>query len=180
MNDSGGADAEAGPPRAALIAALALAIGTIGVILAIAATRDHTSPVVVAAVPAPQAQDPACRQLTDALPPRLGGYTRAQLAKPAPDGAAAWQPAGTGDPVVLRCGLDRPADFVVGSPIQVVDRVQWFEVSQDQRSTWYTVDRAVYVALTLPQGSGPTPIQQLSELIDRIMPARPIEPSRAN
>src|SRR6185437_16928984 len=109
MNDSGGADAEAGPPRAALIAALALAIGTVGVILAIAATRHHSAPVVVAAVPAPQAQDPACRQLTDALPPRLGGYTRAQLAKPAPDGAAAWQPAGTGDPVVLRCGLDRPA-----------------------------------------------------------------------
>ncbi|OBK33099.1 hypothetical protein A5658_13995 [Mycobacterium sp. 1245111.1] len=173
------ADSE-GPPRAALIAALVVAIGTIGVILAIAATRDHTSPVVVAAVPAPQAQDPACQKLTEALPQRLGGYTRAQLAQPAPVGAAAWQPAGTGDPVILRCGLDRPADFVVGSPIQVVDRVQWFEVSQDQRATWYTVDRAVYVALTLPQGSGPTPIQQLSELIDRIMPAHPIDPSRPN
>jgi Protein of unknown function (DUF3515) len=173
-------DIEAGPPRAALIAALVVAIGTIGVILAIAATRDHTAPVVVAAVPAPQAQDPACQKLTEALPQRLGGYTRAQLAQPAPAGAAAWQPAGAGDPVILRCGLDRPADFVVGSPIQVVDRVQWFEVSQDQRSTWYTVDRAVYLALTLPQGSGPTPIQQLSELIDRIMPARPIDPSRPN
>jgi hypothetical protein len=34
------------------------------------------------------------------------------------------------------------------------------------------------VALTLPKGSGPTPIQQLSELIDRLMPARPINPSR--
>jgi len=33
------------------------------------------------------------------------------------------------------------------------------------------------VALTLPPGSGPTPIQQLSELIDRTMPARPISPS---
>ena len=169
-----------GPPRAALIAALVVAIGTIGVILAIAATRDHTSPVVVAAVPAPQAQDPACQKLTEALPQRLGGYTRAQLVQPAPAGAAAWQPAGTGDPVILRCGLDRPAEFVVGSPLQVVDRVQWFEVSQDRRSTWYTVDRAVYLALTLPQGSGPTPIQQLSELIDRIMPARPIDPSRPN
>jgi hypothetical protein len=173
-------DIEAGPPRAALIAALVVAIGTIGVILAIAATRHHTSAVVVAAVPAPQAQDPACQKLTEALPQRLGGYTRAQLAQPAPVGAAAWQPAGAGDPVILRCGLDRPADFVVGSPIQVVDRVQWFEVSQDQRSTWYTVDRAVYVALTLPQGSGPTPIQQLSELIDRIMPTHPIDPSRPN
>lgn len=172
-------DIEAGPPRAALIAALVVAIGTIGAILAIAATHHHTSPVVVAAVPAPQAQDPACQKLTEALPQRLGGYIRAQLAQPAPAGAAAWQPAGTGDPVVLRCGLDRPADFVVGSPIQVVDRVQWFEVSQDQRSTWYTVDRAVYVALTLPPGSGPTPIQQLSELIDRVMPAHPINPSPA-
>jgi uncharacterized protein DUF3515 len=167
-----------GPPRAALIAALVVAIGTIGVILAIAATRHRTTPAVIAAVPAPQAQSPACRKLTDALPERLGDYNRAQVVQPAPVGAAAWQPAGAGDPVVLRCGLERPAEFVVGSPIQVVDQVQWFEVSQDQRSTWYTVDREVYLALTLPQGSGPTPIQQLSELIDRVMPARPINPSR--
>jgi hypothetical protein len=177
MGVSEGANTD-GPPRAALIAALVVAIGTIGVILAIAATRHRTTPAVIAAVPAPQAQDPACRKLTDALPQRLGDYNRAQVVQPAPVGAAAWQPAGAGDPVVLRCGLERPADFVVGSPIQVVDQVQWFEVSQDQRSTWYTVDREVYVALTLPQGSGPTPIQQLSELIDRLMPARPINPSR--
>jgi hypothetical protein len=177
MGDSEGAEYD-GPPRAALIAALVLAIGTVGAILAIAATRHRTAPAVIVAVPAPQAQDAACRKLSDALPQRLGDYRRAQLVQPAPVGAAAWQPAGAGDPVVLRCGLERPADFVVGSPIQVVDRVQWFEVSQDQRSTWYTVDREVYVALTLPPGSGPTPIQQLSELIDRVMPARPIDPSR--
>jgi hypothetical protein len=177
MGDSEGAEYD-GPPRAALIAALVLAVGTVGVILAIAATRHRTAPAVIAAVPAPQANDPACRKLTDALPQRLGDYRRAQVVQPAPVGAAAWQSAGAGDPVVLRCGLERPADFVVGSPIQVVDRVQWFQVSQDQGSTWYTVDREVYVALTLPQGSGPTPIQQLSELIDRIMPARPIDPSR--
>jgi hypothetical protein len=166
-----------GPPRAALIAALVLAIGAVVVILAIAATRHHTAPVVVAAVPAPHAHDAACQKLMDALPPRLGDYSRATLVQPAPVGAAAWQPAGEGDPVILRCGLARPADFVVGSPIQQVDRVQWFQVSQDQRSTWYAVDRPVYLALTLPPGSGPTPIQQLSELIDRIMPARRVAPT---
>lgn len=165
-----------GPPKAALVAALVLAIGALGVILAIAVTRHHTNPVAVAAVPAPHARDAACGKLSEALPHRLGDYTRAQLAQPAPVGAAAWQPAGAGDPVVLRCGLDRPTDFVVGSAIQIVDRVQWFEVSQDQRSTWYAVDRPVYVALTLPPGSGPTPIQQLSEVIDRVMPAQPISP----
>jgi hypothetical protein len=167
-----------GPPRAAVIAALMLAVGAVVVILAIAATRHRSAaPVVVADVPAPRAHDAPCQKLVDALPQRLGDYSRATLAQPAPTGAAAWQSAGKADPVVLRCGLDRPTDFVVGSPIQQVDRVQWFQVSQDQRSTWYAVDREVYVALTLPPGSGPTPIQQLSELIDRLMPARPIAPS---
>ena len=169
-----------GPPRVALIAALVLAIGAVVVVLAIAATRQHTASVIVAAVPAPHAQDAACQKLVEALPQRLGDYTRAALVQPAPVGAAAWRPAGEGDPVVLRCGLDRPTDFVVGSPIQQVDRVQWFQVSQDQRSTWYAVDRPVYLALTLPAGSGPTPIQQLSELIDRTMPARPVAPAPGN
>jgi Protein of unknown function (DUF3515) len=171
------ADSE-GPPRTVLIAALALAVAAIGVILAIAATRHPPpQPVAVAAVPATQAQDPLCRAVLEALPQRLGDYQRAPIAQPAPPGTAAWRTAGDGEPVVFRCGLERPTDFVVGSPIQVVDRVQWFDVRQDGRSTWYTVDRPVYAALTMPSGSGPTPIQQLSELIDHTMPAVPIRPS---
>src|ERR1700722_1078231 len=117
-----------GPPRAMLITALVVAIGALGVVLAVAATRHHTNSVVVAAVPAPHAEDRACAKLLEALPQRLGDYTRAALVRPAPVGAAAWQPAGAGDPVVLRCGLDRPTDFVVGTAIQMVDRVQWFQV----------------------------------------------------
>jgi len=35
------------------------------------------------------------------------------------------------------------------------------------------------VALTLPSGSGPTPIQQLSEVIDRTIVAVPINPGPA-
>jgi hypothetical protein len=173
------ADSE-GPSRAVLIAALVLAVGAIGVILAIAATRHPPlKPVVIATVPAPHAQDPPCRALLEALPPRLGDFQRAPIAQPVPAGTAGWRAASDTEPVVLRCGLDRPTDFAVGSPIQLVDRVQWFEVRQDDRSTWYTVDRPVYVALTLPPGSGPTPIQQLSELIDHTMPAVPISPSPA-
>ncbi|ORW96233.1 hypothetical protein AWB92_07700 [Mycobacterium sp. IEC1808] len=178
---------DTGPPRAVMIAAVALAVVAIGVILAIAATRQAPpQPVTVAAFPAPQANSAACRALAGALPQRLGDYQRAQLSQPAPDGAAAWRTSPDSQPVVLRCGLDRPAEFVVGSPIQVVDRVQWFEVAAGQqsageagRATWYTVDRPVYVALTLPAGSGPTPIQQLSEAIDHTMAAVPIDPAPA-
>jgi Protein of unknown function (DUF3515) len=173
------ADSE-GPSRTVLIAALVLAVGAIGVILAIAATRHPPlKPVVIATVPAPHAQDPPCRALLEALPQRLGDFQRAPIAQPVPAGTAGWRAPSDTEPVVLRCGLDRPTDFVVGSPIQLVDRVQWFEVRRDDRSTWYTVDRPVYLALTLPPGSGPTPIQQLSELIDHTMPAVPISPSPA-
>jgi len=167
-----------GPPRAVLIAALVLAIGAIGVILAVAATRHPSlQPLVIPAVPAPHAQDPACRALLETLPQRLGDYQRAPIAQPAPPGAAAWLTTSDSDPVVLRCGLDRPAEFVIGSPIQQVDRVQWFEARRGDRSTWYTVDRPVYLALTLPSAAGPTPIQQLSDLIDHTLPAVPISPS---
>ncbi|EUA02588.1 hypothetical protein I546_6123 [Mycobacterium kansasii 732] len=69
----------------------------------------------------------------------------------------------------------------MGAPIQIVDRVQWFRVTDETpsegRSTWYTVDRPVYVALTLPARSGPTPIQELSEVIDRTIAAVPIDPA---
>ena len=173
------ADSE-GPPRVVLIAAVVLAVGAISVILAIAATRHPPpQPLAVPTVPAPHAQDPPCRALLEALPQRLGDYQRAPIAQPTPPATAAWRTTIDSEPVVLRCGLDRPTDFVVGSPIQQVDRVQWFEARQSDRSTWYTVDRPVYVALTLPSGSGPTAIQQLSELIDHTMPAVPISPSSA-
>jgi hypothetical protein len=170
---------DGGPPRILIIAALVLAVGVIGTILVIAANRQSPPQrLAVAAVPAPHAADPECRALAQALPQQLGDYHRATLAQPAPDGAAAWQPAPGAEPVMLRCGLDRPADFVVGSPIQIVDKVQWFEAHDPAggRSTWYTVDRPVYLALTLPSGSGPTPIQELSDLIDRTIPAVPIDP----
>lgn len=168
-----------GPPRALLIAALVLAVGAIGALLAIAATRHPPrQPVAIAAAPAPQAQNPACQALVAALPDRLGDYQRAATVQPSPAGAAAWQTGSDSEPVVLRCGLDRPADFLVGAPIQVVNRVQWFEVRQDDRSTWYAVDRPVYVALTLPPGSGPAPIQQISDAIDHTMAAVPISPAQ--
>lgn len=168
-----------GPPRTALIAAFVVAVAAVGAALAFAAARQTggppTEPIRLAAVPSPHAGDPACHAVLSGLPQQLGDYQRAEIAAPAPEGAAAWT-AGPGESVVLRCGLDRPADFVVGSPIQVVDQVQWFEVREGDRATWYAVDRQVYLALTLPPGSGPAPIQELSDLISASVAAVPIRP----
>jgi hypothetical protein len=182
------AETRDGPPRALLIAAVVVAAGAIIGILVVAALRQSPPgqrTVAIASVPAPKADSAECRALLEALPEQLGEYRRAAAAQPAPPGAAAW--TADGEPIILRCGLDRPAEFVVGSPIQAVDAVQWFGVGEagadggpatDQdRSTWFAVDRPVYVALTLPQGSGPTPIQDISDVIAKSLPAESIDPA---
>lgn len=169
-----------GPPRAVLIAAIVVAIGAIIAILVFAALRQNPpgqQPVAIASAPAPKADSTECRSLLDALPEQLGDFRRAPAAEPAPAGAAAWQASPETEPVVLRCGVDRPAEFVVGTPLQVVDTVQWFRVADEERSTWFAVDRAVYVALTSPPGSGPTPIQEISEVLAKALPAKPIDPA---
>lgn len=169
-----------GPPRAVLIAALVLAVGTVIGVLVIAALRTPDpadEAVAVVSIAAPDALSPDCRALAEALPEQLGDYRRAPLVEPAPAGAAAWRPEAGGEPVILRCGIARPAEFVVGTPLQGVDAVQWFEVADADRSTWFAVDRPVYVALTLPPGSGPTPIQSLSTVIAKALPQRAVEPA---
>lgn len=171
-----------GPPRAVLIAALAIAVVAVGVVLGLAATRrTPTQPVAIASIPAPHAESADCQRLLDTLPAGLGDFQRATALEPVPVGTAAWRSGTEGDAVILRCGLDRPAEFVVGTPIQVVNQVQWFRLDDPdtKRSTWVCVDRPVYVALTLPSGSGATPIQTLSDVIAKTLPTVPIKPGPA-
>jgi len=171
-----------GPPRGAVFAAIGVAVAAIVglfVFVAVRHTPPQRSPVAIVSVDAPQAGGDACRTLLDGLPDRLGDYARAAVAQPAPEGAAAWQrddDRDRSDTVILRCGLEQPLDFVAGSPVQMVDEVAWFRVADTGRTTWTTVDRPVYVALTLPDGSGPSPIQLISTAVAKAMPAVPVAP----
>lgn len=171
-----------GPPRAILLAALLVAVGAVIAVLVFASAtetqRSDHSPVAIPSAPAPQADSPPCRGLLADLPDALGTFERAEVIQPAPTGTAAWRDPKATDPVIMRCGMDRPAEFVVGSPIQAVNNVQWFQLVDEHSdsSTWVSVDRPVYVVLTLPQRSGPSPIQSLSDVIAKVMPAQPIRP----
>ncbi|WKG05613.1 DUF3515 domain-containing protein [Mycolicibacterium sp. HK-90] len=191
MTDSHAVD---GPPRALLIAAVVVAVSVLITVLGIAASRQRSpeqQPVAIPSVPAPQAESQQCHDLLNALPQQLGDFRRAPTVEPAPPGTAAWRAEPDTEPVVLRCGVEQPTDFVVGAPLQVVDEVQWFRVGETGvgspggeaddlgRSTWYAVDRPVYIALTLPAGSGPTPIQQISGQIARTIPAQEPVPAPA-
>ncbi|WP_305092013.1 DUF3515 domain-containing protein [Prescottella sp. R16] len=169
------------PALIATAVALPVAL-VIGVVVA-AAVANRTpvlEPVGLGPVEAPAADSPECGTLMAELPEELGDYTRAELRDPAPEATAAWQQA-EGDPVVLRCGLPRPPEFDQASALNVVDGVQWFEISGAAQgidaSTWYAVDRGVYVAVTIPNGSGPTPLQDASEAVAQVLPEQPLDPA---
>lgn len=175
--------AEARRHPALIATAIALPVALlVGVVVAavFVARTPVNSPVGLGPVPAPDAESDSCSVLVEALPDDLGDYKRAELVDPAPVGAAAWQSA-DGAEVVLRCGLERPAEFDQAAALQVVDQVQWFEVSGAQEgieaSTWFAVDRPVYVALTVPNGSGPTPLQDISAAIAETLPQQDIDPA---
>ncbi|GAA4476024.1 hypothetical protein GCM10023094_14810 [Rhodococcus olei] len=166
---------------ALIAAAVALPVALIAgiVVAAVVAGRNPAlEPVALGSVPAPASGSPQCAALIDALPDKLGDFTRAELVNPAPEGAAAWQSADAQE-IVLRCGLDRPAEFDAASALQVVDGVQWLEIPGGEgvdASTWFAVDRGVYVAVTIPHGLGPTPLQDASVAVSTL-PAAPIDPA---
>jgi Protein of unknown function (DUF3515) len=169
-----------GPPRALLIVAVGVAVAAAVAVVVIAMVRSRPSPeqaLVIPAVPVPQADAPECATLMGALPQRLGDYQRVTPADPVPPATAAWR-APDAEPILLRCGVGEPADFVVGAQIQIVNTVQWFRVAEQGtgRSTWFVVDRPVYVALTLPQGTGATPVQEMSEVVAAKLAPVPIRP----
>jgi hypothetical protein len=133
-----------------------------------------TGPLALPAVEAPDAGTPACANLVDALPATLTSngkkLTRLPLADPAPQAAAAWA-GDRGEPVVLRCGLGKPAEMRPTASLRLVDGVNWLPVEGAGAITWYTVDRPVYVAVTIPDDAGTGVVQEMSETIAKAVPA---------
>lgn len=186
--DPAATPASAGRSPALLATAIALPIALIGgiIVAAVLANRNPVlEPVALGAAETPAAGSAECRALTDALPETLGDYQSVPLVDPAPESAAAWRSTVDVDaePIVLRCGLERPSEFVQGVSLTDVNRVQWFGIDGTDQgldaTTWVAVDRPVYVALTLPNGTGSAPIQGVSEALKAAMPEQPIDPAPA-
>ena len=133
----------------------------------------RTGPLALVAVDAPGATSPECASLTEALPDKITSdgkpLARLDLAEPAPQAAAAWSGA-RGEPVVLRCGLGQPAELTPTAALREVSKVTWLPIEGDGASTWYTVDRSVFVALTVPEGTGTGALQTISELVAKVLP----------
>lgn len=113
--------------------------------------RVALQPVAMSQVPAPEASSQECTSLIDALPATLAGLKRAELAEPAPEGAAAWQASST-ERITLRCGVDAPAQYTPYSQPEDIDGARWLRVNDatpgSTLATWFTVDRSPVLAVT--------------------------------
>ncbi|MBL1079976.1 DUF3515 domain-containing protein [Nocardia sp. 2] len=183
--DSGEDTDEYSPQRSPALIATAVALPialVVGVIVAgvLAGRNPVREPLALGSVPAPTAEGPACTALLPALPADLGDYTTAELRAPAPTATKAWQLPDGGEPIVLRCGLDRPLEFNRASPLQIVNGVNWFEVRDETSGvtsgTWFAVDRGTYIAVTMANDAGPTPLQEISDTISETIPQQPLDP----
>lgn len=136
-----------------------------------------TTPLALAPVEAPDAGSGACTNLLGALPATLeGGLASRPLAEPTPAGARAW--AAAPRPVVLRCGLARPAELTPTSPLLEVNGVRWLRLDDGVPNptvvTHVAVDRPVYVVLTTPTSIGAGPLQQISDAVRTTLDATPV------
>ena len=135
-------------------------------------------PLALPAVPAPAADSAECRALLTSLPGVLASagdrLDRRPLATPQPAGAAAW--GGGQHPVVLRCGLERPAELTRTAALLDVSGVRWLRITGSGTSTWVAVDRPVYVAITFADDAGTGPLQDISAAITATLPAQRVQP----
>jgi hypothetical protein len=158
-----------------LLFALPLALLLAAVILGVehghqGAPASPDRPLALPPIEAPDASSQACSALLSALPDRLpatpGTLPRKAIAEPRPPGTMAWaESKRPGDPVVLRCGLAKPAELGPGAAELDVNGVRWLTVSESGRDSFFTVGRQVVVALTVPRGLGGGPVQAVSDVV---------------
>jgi uncharacterized protein DUF3515 len=172
----------------ALVALLVVGVAVAGIVLTsgdepvtdaapTTTATPRTGPVAVVGVDAPDARSKACAAFVKALPDSVpdNGKTlrRLEIAEPAPPSAYVWG-GGSGEPVVLRCGLPRPNELTPTSQLRDISGVQWLPLAGDTATTWVVVDRGVYVTLTVPAGSGTGPLQEVSATVAETLPGKPI------
>lgn len=180
-------------PRALVVTLVTLAgllvigVGAVGVLFggsgsspapATSNALGRTGPLALVPVPAPAQNSPQCATLLASLPATLVSgrqtLTRRELREPAPPAAMAWGNPQS-DPIVLRCGLERPAELTQTSQLLDVSGVRWLQLPGGDSNTWLVVDRSVYIALTEPADAGTGPLQDVSTTVRATLPALPVD-----
>lgn len=129
------------------------------------------APVSVAAPPATDATTVStCAQVISALPLTLAGAPlRRTVSDPASGLIQAW-----GDPpIVLRCGVQRPANLVPGSSVDLIEvdhSVLFDPVREGDRTVFTVVDRSVYLDVSVPTSYPQPPLGPIATAVAQALP----------
>ena len=130
-------------------------------------------PLSVAAFTIPSSALAPCEKVSEKLPITLDSM--APRVVHGPPFVVAW-----GNPsVVYKCGVARPAHLNANSGSFVLDTgpaasrtVEWFPVKQKSATVWTSIDRSVYMEVTVPSKiQGSDVISTLSGVIASALPA---------
>ncbi|MDO4685356.1 MAG: DUF3515 domain-containing protein [Corynebacterium sp.] len=170
-----------GPVLIALVLAILLVVGVL-IGAKVVYQRAAQQPVHMSTIDAPDADQ--CSPLIDALPDTLAGHPRAELAEPAPHGAAAWASNST-DRITLRCGIGLPLQYTTLSETTEVAGSNWLRITDttpgSTLETWYSVDRFPIVAVTADQqalGDADNPVRDLESAMKSLKQTK-IDPNPA-
>ncbi|MCW2703989.1 MAG: uncharacterized protein JWQ37_1984 [Blastococcus sp.] len=128
--------------------------------------RENLPVLPVQVPPVTPEADASCPALMSTLPLELSGETSRRVQSDSPY-AYAW-----GDPaIVLVCGVDRPAGYVAGVSAIQINGVQWYvDTGNPDTTVWTTVDRPVYVQISLPASVDSAPVTALTTQIAQALP----------
>jgi Protein of unknown function (DUF3515) len=135
-------------------------------------TPAVSSPQAVLHVDAPipdPAADAPCTSLFRALPVQLEGDDPRVVQSASPY-VRAW-----GDPpVVLVCGVAKPAGFTADAGLIQINGVAWYVDTASVKDTvvWTAVDRAVYVQVQVPASADSSSVTDLTAPIGKALPAQ--------
>jgi hypothetical protein len=128
--------------------------------------RADLPPLPVEVPPVTPEADEYCPAVMSGLPLELAGEPSRPVQSDSPFAYAWGEP-----PVVLVCGVDRPAGWVVGASAIQINGVQWYVDTADPETTvWTTVDRPVYVEIALPASVDSAPVTALTTELAQALP----------
>ncbi len=110
----------------------------------------------------------ACSDLIDALPDALEEGARRAVEPDSPYAAAYGDPA-----IVLRCGVERPAEFRPTSELVTINDVDWLPVERSGGVAFYAPGRVAWVRVDVPSAYTPGTFA-LTELSDVVVDLDPV------
>jgi hypothetical protein len=133
--------------------------------------RADLPPLPVEVPPVTPEADANCPTLMGALPLELAGEQSRPVQSDSPYAYAWGEP-----PVVLVCGVERPAALEPTSPLITVNGVDWLvDTSDPDDIVWTAVDRPVYVRVTVSADTDSAPVAALGPVITGTLPVQPVD-----